>query len=170
MEIEKNKGIIAILVIIIIILVVGVGYQLMNHQNNAKPIANNTTIKNTTVKNATLTETSSSSNSESGQYGYCAICGKALSYDEAHNEFTQGKVCTSCAQNPYYQTDEGAKYANQKLYESYPDEYAWMYEDHTADTPVDTASDTLDEYDDYDDFDYISLEDDNFDEHEDTNF
>ena len=80
---------------------------------------------NTTVEESQTTSTSS----ESGQYGYCAICGKALTSAEAHSEYTQGKVCHNCAANPYYQTDEGSKYANEKLYESYPEEYEWMYED-----------------------------------------
>ena len=106
----------------------------MNHQDTPKQVVNNTTqVNNTTVKNATLEESesqsTSSENTESGQYGYCAICGRALSYSEANHEYTQGKVCSDCANNPYYQTAEGAEYANHKLYEAYPDEYAWMYED-----------------------------------------
>ena len=80
---------------------------------------------NTTVEESQTTSTSS----ESGQYGYCAICGKALTSSEANSEYTQGKVCHSCAANPYYQTDEGSQYANEKLYEAYPEEYEWMYED-----------------------------------------
>lgn len=98
------------------------------------------------VANATMNQTqtsSSSSNTESGQYGYCAICGKALTYAEAHSEHSQGKVCHSCAANPYYQTPEGAEYANQKLYEAYPDEYEWMYEDTD-----DSAYDDSEYYDD----------------------
>ena len=96
------------------------------------------------VLNATMnqTQTSSSSNTESGHYGYCAICGKALTSAEANNEYTQGKVCHSCAANPYYQTDEGSQYANEKLFEAYPDEYEWMYED--------SVDPTYDEYE-YDD-------------------
>ncbi len=59
--------------------------------------------------NATVEESqTTSTSSESGQYGYCAICGKALTYAEAHSEYTQGKVCHDCAANPYYQTDEGS--------------------------------------------------------------
>lgn len=61
-------------------------------------------------------------------YGYCAVCGKALSASEANDEYTQGKVCHSCANNP----PGGPDYANQKLKEAYPDEYYWLetgYED-----------------------------------------
>lgn len=125
------------LLIIIAILAIGVGYGLYTHQDAPKPVVNNTTIvNNTTVKNATLdeTETSSSSESESGEYGYCAICGRALTYSEANNEHTQGKVCLDCANNPYYQTGEGAQYANEKLFEAYPDEYSWMHEDDSSDS------------------------------------
>ncbi len=141
MDALKDKRVI-ILLVIIAILAVGVGYGLMTHQNNDTTNVNNTTT-NKTVKNATVVK----SDSESGKYGYCAICGKALTYSEATNEYTQGKVCSDCASNPYYQSGEGAKYANQKLYEAYPDEYSWMYDD----------SDDYDyEYDDYyyDDYDY----------------
>ena len=41
-------------------------------------------------------------------------------------------MCHDCAVNPYYQSGEGAEYANKKLYEAYPDEYSWMYEDDSA--------------------------------------
>lgn len=122
-----DKRILALLAIIAI-LAIGVGYGLYTHQDAPKVSVNNTTsLNNTTVKNATLEQTTDSS--PSGEYGYCAICGNALTYSEAHNEYTQGKVCHSCANNPYYQTGEGAEYANQKLFEAYPDEYSWMYED-----------------------------------------
>lgn len=60
-----------------------------------------------------------------GQYGYCAIYGVALTYEEANNEFTQSKVCYNCANNPYYQHGE-ADYANKKLYEKYPKDHEWM--------------------------------------------
>lgn len=56
------------------------------------------------------------------QYGYCAICGVALTYEEANNEFIQSKVCYNCANNPYYQHCE-ADYANKKLYEKYPKDH-----------------------------------------------
>ena len=98
-----DKRIIALLVIIGI-LSAGIIYGLYIHQDNNKVETNSTPVlNNTTVLNATMEETSSSS-SESGQYGHCAICGKALTYDEAHDEYTQGKVCHSCASNPYYET------------------------------------------------------------------
>ena len=128
MNIDKRM---LILLIIIAILSVGVIWGLINLQDSGKTSANNTTFLNdTTVANATLVEEeSSSTDSSSGQYGYCAICGKALTYSESQSEITEGKVCHSCASNPYYQSGEGAEYANQKLYEAYPDEYAWMYED-----------------------------------------
>lgn len=123
---------IAILLVIIGILLVGIGYMLFQ-QNNAsdvnETIANNT-HNNTTVKNATLEE---STQTVSGEYGYCAICGNALTYSEAHNEYTQGKVCSSCASNPYYQTGEGADYANSKLAEAYPEEYEGMFDDSSED-------------------------------------
>ena len=139
---------IIVLIAIIAILAIGLGYIAVSHHEPVKQPVNNTTIaNNTTVKNATLNQTTSSSSSqESGQYGYCAICGKALTYAEAHSEYTQGKVCHSCGANPYYQTDEGSKYANQKLYEAHPDEYSWM-----DDIDVDSA---YDEYEDYDNSNY----------------
>ena len=84
---------------------------------------------------------SQTTNSPNGEYGYCAICGRALTASEANNEYTQGKVCHDCANNPYYQTEEGSEYANEKLFEAYPDEYEWMYED------------TNDEDYDYEDYD-----------------
>lgn len=104
--------------------------------------------------NATVQETQTT-NSPSGEYGYCAICGKALTASEANNEYTQGKVCSACAQNPYYQTGEGAQYANEKLFEAYPDEYAWMHEDNSGDDY---------DYDDryYDDYDDSYLEDEDY--------
>ena len=123
MDILKDKRVI-ILLVIIAILSVGVAYGLISHEDTSKSDVNNTTT-NKTVKNATIVK----SNTASAKYGYCAICGKALTYSEANNEYTQGKVCSDCASNPYYQSGEGADYANQKLYEAYPDEYAWMYED-----------------------------------------
>ena len=130
---KMDKRIITLLAIIAI-LSVALGYVMINNQETPEPVVNNTTaVNNTTVKNATLeeseTETASSENTESGQYGYCAICGRALTSSEANHEITQGKVCLDCANNPYYQTDEGAKYANEKLFEAYPDEYEWMHED-----------------------------------------
>ncbi len=123
---------IVILLVIIAILAGLLCYGIFTHQEPAKKIVNNTTAptNNTTVKNATLEETTTESSSDDGgEYGYCAICGKALTYAEANSEYTQGKVCHSCAANPDYQSEEGAKYANEKLYEAYPDEYAWMHED-----------------------------------------
>lgn len=136
---EKIDNRILILIIVVAALAIAVGYGLITHQTPEKTTvsnnttANNTTVNNTTVKNATLESSSESSSAESGQYGYCAICGKALSYSEANNEYTQGKVCSDCASNPYYQSGEGADYANQKLYEAYPDEYAWMNDDSADD-------------------------------------
>ena len=127
-----DKRIIVLLAIVVILAAV-FGYLVFSqHQEPVKQVVNNTTpANNTTVKNATVedTTTESSSSSESGQYGYCAVCGKALTYSEAHSEYTQGKVCRDCGSNPYYQTDEGSKYANQKLQEAYPEEYSWMSEE-----------------------------------------
>lgn len=147
---EKMDKRILVLVIIIVILVAAIGLLVASQQNNVKHVANNTTVNNTTVKNATLeneTTTSDSSSSESGQYGYCAICGKALTYSEAHHEYTQGKVCSNCAKNPYYQTEEGSRYANQKLAEAYPDEYEWMNDDTSSDYEY------YEDYEDYGDYD-----------------
>lgn len=120
---------IAILLVIIGILLIAIGYTIFqqNDAGDANNTALNNTVNNTTVKNATLDE--SSQKTVSGKYGYCAVCGKALTYEEAHNEYTQGKVCHACANNPYYQTGEGAAYANQKLEEAYPDEYNGISED-----------------------------------------
>ena len=134
--------IIMALVVILAVILAGIGYMLIGHQKKKKKAENNTTkvnttlINNTTVKDTATEESeiesAGSQNSESGQYGYCAICGRALSYLEANHEITQGKVCIDCANNPDYQTGEGADYANRKLYEAYPDEYEWMYENDAA--------------------------------------
>ena len=134
MNIDKR---IIILLVIIAILAVGVAFGLYNQQDTSEIEINNTTVENTTVINATMVE-KTTADSESGQYGHCAICGKALTYEEANDEYTQGKVCHSCAADPYYETSEGADYANQKLAEAYPEEYSWMDE----------------ESDDYEDYEY----------------
>ena len=119
---------IIVLLIIIALLTVGIIYSVYNNRNDEK--TNETIEINNVNVNATLNETV---HSDSGKYGYCAICGKALSYSEANDEYTQGKVCHDCAVNPYYQSGEGAQYANKKLFEAYPDEYSWMYEDSDND-------------------------------------
>lgn len=122
---EKNNIIIIALIAIIAVLAVCLGYALLlTHNNNAEPILNNTQVNNTTVENTTTEQTSTSDgDSDGGQYGTCAVCGRALTYSEANSEYTQGKVCSDCAHNPYYQTGEGARYANGKLAEAYPDDY-----------------------------------------------
>jgi hypothetical protein len=132
------------LVVILAVILAGIEYMLIGHPDAPKKAWNNTAILNTTTKlnNTTVKDTATeesesesagSQNSESGQYGYCAICGRALTYSEANHEITQGKVCIDCANNPDYQTGEGADYANRKLYEAYPDEYEWMYENDATD-------------------------------------
>lgn len=131
-----DRRILALLVIIAL-LSIGIVYSLYNTPHEVK---SNDTVK---IENRTLNATLNESvQTESESYGQCAICGKSLSYSEANDEYTQGKVCHDCAANPYYQTDEGAQYANQKLIEAYPDEYSWMDESHSSD---------YDTYDDYDD-------------------
>lgn len=132
---------IAILLVIIGILAFAIAYAALQPHGESDLDDANVTVNNTTAVNATLE--SAPQNLESGQYGYCAVCGKALSYSEAHNEYTQGKVCGECASNPYYQTGEGADYANQKLKEAYPEDYEGMFED--------SADDGDSEYDDGDD-------------------
>lgn len=130
MNIDKR---IIILLVIIAILSVGVIWGLYTHQDRNDIETNNTTeLNDTEVKNATMVE-SETSDSERGQYGYCAICGRALTYEEANDEYSQGKVCHDCAANPYYETPEGADYANKKLAEAYPDEYSWM-NDNSSDS------------------------------------
>ena len=125
---------IAALLLIIGILLIAMGFIMSQHNdaNNTTNVNNttkvNTTLNNTTVKDDVTVE-ESPQKTVSGKYGYCAICGKALSYGEANNEYTQGKVCHSCAVNPYYQSGEGAAYANQKLEEAYPEEYNGISED-----------------------------------------
>ena len=141
---KRDHMIIMALVVILAVILAGIGYMLIGHPDAPKKAENNTTnlntttkLNNTTVKDTATEESESESagsqNSESGQYGYCAICGRALSYSEANHEITQGKVCIDCANNPDYQTGEGADYANRKLYEAYPDEYEWMYENDVSD-------------------------------------
>ena len=131
---------IAILLVIIGILAAAIAYAALQPHDESDLDDANVTVNNTTAVNATLE--SAPQKTDIGQYGYCAICGKALSYSEAHNEYTQGKVCSDCASNPYYQTGEGADYANQKLKEAYPEDYEGMFED---------SSDGDSEYDDGDD-------------------
>jgi hypothetical protein len=143
---------IAALLIVIIILAIGVGFGVYTHSNPMKntAIKNTTTkstpIKNKPVKNSAIAE-DTTSHVESGQYGYCAICGKALTYEEAHDEYTQGKVCQECAANPYFETHEGAEYANSKLLEAYPDEYSQTEDDAdslTRDNAQDESADDTD--------------------------
>ena len=138
---DKNNKIIIALIVIIAFLAAGVAFGIHSSQNVSNETANNTTVENSTVINATMQNTTSDESDESGQYGYCAICGRALTYEEANDEYTQGKVCHDCASNPYYETGEGAEYANSKLAEAYPDEYSWMDDDYSEDS-------------DYDDYEY----------------
>ena len=154
---QIDKRILVLLIIIAVLAIVLAGILYTNHDNVKIKTNNTTTTNNTTVINATLNEETSNSNSENGQYGYCAICGKALSYEEAHNEYTEAKVCHDCASNPYYQSGEGADYANKKLYEKYPEEYSWMYEDtdDNYEYTSDSYEDTYDSYEDtYDSYEY----------------
>lgn len=131
MDAKSEKRIIVALIVIIAVLAIGVAYSMLSQNNEPAKSVNNTTIKNATLNNTTVKNTTvkNPGTTASGKYGYCAICGRALSSSEASDEFTQGKVCADCARNPYYQTEEGAQYANQKLFETYPDEYEWMYDD-----------------------------------------
>ena len=59
----------------------------------------NITNNNTTETDREVAESSDEVKTEKS-YGYCAVCGKALSASEANDEYTQGKVCHSCANNP----------------------------------------------------------------------
>ena len=127
---KLEKQIIIILIIIIAIISAAMVYE-MAAQKHVDNNANNSTNK-TRELNATLENTNQVS-SESGKYGYCAVCGKALTYAEASNDYTQGKVCYDCAHNPYYQSGEGAQYANKKLQEAYPTDYEGMFEDSYSD-------------------------------------
>lgn len=125
---------IAALLLIIGILLIAMGYIMSQHNDAGNTASvNNTTKVNTTLNNTTVNEDvtveESPQKTVSGKYGYCAVCGKALSYGEANDEYTQGKVCHSCANNPYYQSGEGAAYANQKLEEAYPEYYNGISED-----------------------------------------
>lgn len=141
---EKDRKIILILILIIAILAVGMAYMILAGQHGSeKSQSNNTTVKNTTANNTTVKNTTltKKTNGESGKYGYCAICGRALSASEAGDEYTQGKVCSSCARDPYYQSGEGARYANEKLIESYPEDYEWMYQDTPSSSEYDYSYD-----------------------------
>lgn len=109
----------------VIIVAVGVVLALTLTENDDVPVANNTIVNNTTnITNNSSVEVQNNENKEvetqSKAYGYCAVCGAGLSYEEATHEHTQGKVCYDCANNPYYYTEEGANYANEKLWEDYP--------------------------------------------------
>ena len=139
---KLDKRMIAILIVIIAILSAVLAYEIATPKHVDSNV-NNTTNK-TKELNATLENTTQTS-SESGQYGYCAVCGRALTYSEAHNEYTQGKVCSDCANNPYYQSGPGAEYANGKLAEAYPDEYGWMYEDDYEDSSYESYGNSYDD-------------------------
>lgn len=114
----ENKHIIIILTAVIFLLILCFGCFFLNAPQDT---ANNTTDE---VNASVISTDKASSDSESAKYGYCAICGKPLTYSEAHDEITEGKVCFSCASNPDYQEGDGADYANQKLKEAYPEDYA----------------------------------------------
>lgn len=130
---KSSKKIIGIIVGVIVILCIGiiVTFAIMDDNNeNTVPTVNNNTTNVTNSTNATnITSSSKETTTESysevektgGEYGYCSICGNGLTYKEATNWYTQGKVCQSCAENPYYYTEEGSKYANEKIFEKYPD-------------------------------------------------
>lgn len=122
-----NK-IIIILCLVVIILCCGIIVNTsFDDTKNVKEV--NITNNNTTEVNKEVVKASEDKKTEVVEaYGYCAVCGKALSASEASDEYTQGKVCHSCAINP----PGGPDYANQKLKEAYPEEYSWMetgYED-----------------------------------------
>lgn len=125
-----NNKLLGIIIAVIVIVCVGfilAGYlsdssetKIINATNNTTNITNNTTVA---VEKITKEKSTNSNQGPNGEFGYCAVCGAPLTEAEANDEYTQGKVCHSCATNPYFQTEEGAQYANQKLEEAYPDRY-----------------------------------------------
>lgn len=128
---NKKTAIVLVIAIAVIVVAVVTSFTLINDSSheNITAVNNTTNITNVTNVSEVTEKTDVSTNKNSGAHGYCAICGAALSASEANNEYTQGKVCMSCAKNPYYQTSPGSDYANQKLYDKYPEDYSWMDED-----------------------------------------
>ncbi|MDO5848436.1 MAG: hypothetical protein Q4P18_02780 [Methanobrevibacter sp.] len=125
---NKKTGIAILISVIVIAMALCASFVILtgNAESKNANVANNTTNVTENITNVTEDISSGSSSKNSGAYGYCAICGAALSASEANDDYTQGKVCRSCAKNPYYQSSPGSDYANQKLYEKYPEEYSWM--------------------------------------------
>ncbi|WP_409200778.1 hypothetical protein [Methanobrevibacter sp. DSM 116169] len=118
---EKNIkiliGVIAV-VIVLLVLVVASGFIFNNDtdttNNSTINITNNNTT-NLTVNNTVENKATEESVEKTVYSAYCMICGAGLSTAEANDWYNQGKVCMDCANNPYYHTEEGSKYANEKL-------------------------------------------------------
>lgn len=120
---NKKTGIVLFICIIVICGAVVASFTVLKLDSKDDNVdVNNTTNVTENITNVTE-EVNSSQSQNSGAYGYCAICGVPLSASEASDDYTQGKVCGNCAKNPYYYTDEGSQYANQKLEEAYSEDY-----------------------------------------------
>lgn len=63
----------------------------------------NITNNNTTEADREVAESSVDVKTEKS-YGYCAVCGKALSASEANNEYTQGKSMSQLCKQPSRRT------------------------------------------------------------------
>lgn len=111
---DKNTKVILLLAIIVIIVATVSAFTIIgNHSNNQE---NTTVLKNNTTTNIANVPEDPATPTSSEDYGHCAICGASLTKAEASNSYTDGKLCTGCANNPYYtNTREGADYANEKL-------------------------------------------------------
>ena len=117
---DLSKKVIVIVCLVIAVLCGGIiAATLFSEPESIDEV--NITNNNTTETDNEVAESSDGAKTETS-YGYCAVCGKALSASEANDEYTQGKVCHSCANNP----PGGPDHANQKLKEAYPDEYYWL--------------------------------------------
>jgi hypothetical protein len=110
---NKKKVIMVILCAVIILIgaVFVVGY--LGHNSDD---TNSTKLNVTNNTNNNTTQLKVENKEEKVVYSaYCMICGAGLSEKEANEEYTEGKICFSCANNPDYYTEEGSRYANEKL-------------------------------------------------------
>lgn len=127
---DRKTIIILVTAVIVILIACGTAFLVLN--NHSEP--NNETAINSTENITEVAEDAKASQPQKAKaHGYCAICGAPLSLDEATDEYTQGKVCWDCARNPYYQTDPGAAYANEKLEEAYPEDYNGIADEYYDD-------------------------------------
>ena len=119
-----NNNQLIVIVIAILVAACIIGGAVAFTFNKPTTEVNVTMDNNTTNVTANLTEdVKQDSDVNTKSYGTCCVCGKALTYEESVNELTQGKVCKNC-HNKAFNSEEYGDYANQKLKEAYPEDYA----------------------------------------------